>query len=83
MVNERLACAQSQRRAPAPRCPQLVISSVRSSRRLPYQARYANHIHAKSLNKASQLQPNERFFITKLCGPIYDQACTLKPDGET
>lgn len=63
--------------------PSTVLPAIYEFIDHPYQSHYANHIHARSLNKASQLRSNERFMISSICQPIYDRACTLKKNGHT
>jgi hypothetical protein len=54
-----------------------VLPAIYDFLELRYQEAYARQIHSASLHKASSFSRREMATIVSLCGPVYQQACTL------
>ncbi len=56
---------------------ELMLPAIYAFVRLPYDPRYAERIHARSLRKIQGLSERERSTIRELCEPLYAQARSL------
>jgi len=54
-----------------------VLPAIYAFIHLPYDPRYAERIHARSLRKTQRLSEKERATIRELCEPLYAQARSL------